>query len=368
MKTNWIAAGLAVLIALLPASIRAEPIPFDSGRWSIDAEESAFVNYLGKQAVRIKGGNATVRDFALRNAIMEFDMAVSSERGFSGAVFRVQDAENYEHFYIRPHLSGETDATQYTPVINGVSGWQLYSGEGFGAAVDFRFDEWMHVKIAYSGDRAEVFIDSDEPVLRIDGLKRAAASGSVGLNAANFSPAFFADFSVAPLPDDYAFAPVSREVPVPDPNIVRAWQVSEGMPADSVDAFLAGKREWQSLSAEENGVVNLARAPGVGPGKNTVVARLLIDSEYQQQKGLSFGYSDEVTVFMNGVAIYSGTNRYQSRDYRYLGTIGLFDRVFLPLKKGENEVLLSVREDFGGWGIMARFDDRNGIGLLEGLE
>jgi len=51
-----------------------------------------------------------------------------------------------------------------------------------------------------------------------------------------------------------------------------------------------------------------------------------------------------------------------------LGTIGLFDRVFLPLHRGENEVLFSVTEDFGGWGIMARFDDMNGIEPWNGTE
>jgi len=34
----------------------------------------------------------------------------------------------FEHFYIRPHQSGNPDANQYTPVFNGVSAWQLYHG------------------------------------------------------------------------------------------------------------------------------------------------------------------------------------------------------------------------------------------------
>lgn len=345
--------------------IQAGAIPFDSGRWDIDAEESRFENYLGEDAVRIKGGFVTVRDLAIQDAMVEFDMAVSSERGFAGVIFRVQDSENYEHFYLRPHLSGETDATQYTPVINGVSGWQLYSGEGFGSPVDFRYDGWMHVKIVYAGDRAEVFVDSDEPVLKIGRLKRVAASGGVGLGAADFSPAYFSNFSVSPLPKEYRFSPIDRTAPAPDADVVTAWQVSAGMPAEAVHAFLAGERKWYPLLAEDAGVANLARAPGIGPGRDTVVARLVIDSAVDQRKGLSFGYSDAVTVYFNGVATYSGTNRYQSRDYRYLGTIGLFDRIFLPLQKGKNEVLFSVTEDFGGWGIMARLDDMNGVTLHE---
>lgn len=49
------------------------------------------------------------------------------------------------------------------------------------------------------------------------------------------------------------------------------------------------------------------------------------------------------------------------RDYRFLGTIGLFDEVYLPLKKGENELWLAVTESFGGWGIKALIEDLAGL-------
>ena len=61
--------------------------------------------------------------------------------------------------------------------------------------------------------------------------------------------------------------------------------------------------------------------------------------------------------------IYSGSNFYRSRDYRYLGTIGWFDKVYLPLEAGENEIWFAVTEAFGGWGIQAQFDDLEGISL-----
>lgn len=99
----------------------------------------------------------------------------------------------------------------------------------------------------------------------------------------------------------------------------------------------------------------------MGGEKNSVVARLLVSSTGDQRKKLSFGYSDEVLVFVNGVPLYGGSNRYPSRDYRYLGTIGLFDEVYLPLRNGHNAVRFVVTEAFGGWGIQARFEDPQGI-------
>lgn len=97
------------------------------------------------------------------------------------------------------------------------------------------------------------------------------------------------------------------------------------------------------------------------PGRNTRFAKLIIESDRRQSKLMSFGYSDAAKVFVNGMLLYSGNNTYMSRDYRYLGTIGLFDAVVLPLEAGENEIMIAVSEAFGGWGVMAEFADLEGI-------
>jgi hypothetical protein len=96
-------------------------------------------------------------------------------------------------------------------------------------------------------------------------------------------------------------------------------------------------------------------------GKNTRFARLSVHSDRAESKLLKIGYSDSVRVFVNGELHYAGDNTYQSRDYRYLGTIGLFDTVALPLHAGDNEILIAVTEAFGGWGVMAEFENLDGI-------
>ena len=68
----------------------------------------------------------------------------------------------------------------------------------------------------------------------------------------------------------------------------------------------------------------------------------------------NFGYSDDVSIFLNGRLLFSGMSGYHSRDPSFLGLIGLFDAVPLHLRKGENELLLIVSETFGGWGFMGR--------------
>lgn len=354
--------SLFLFAVLLTDVAQAKEYPFDRDVWKVSAVESEVVEHLGQPAMRIKGGYAQINDLSLRDGVIEFDIAVTSERGFAGAVFRVQDLENYEHFYIRPHQSGKADANQYTPVFNGVSAWQLYHGPAFGSPVIYRFNEWMHVRIAFAGDRAEVFIDSDEPVLVIDDLRRDSTAGGIGLGAGNFAPAYFANFAVSPLPADHRF----KQSEVRDSNVlpgtVLAWEVSNGMAADDDAAAEQLAHKWTTLAAEPTGITNLAMAPNLGEHR-TVLARLRLKSAERQQVKLAFGYSDAVVVSVNGEPMYEGNNRYRSRDYRYLGTIGLFDTAYLPLKPGENEVVFKVTEAFGGWGIQARFEDMTGITL-----
>jgi hypothetical protein len=362
-KKIWITITLAVAAT----NAHAEQYPFDSDAWSIDGEDAEVVNYLGRTALRLKGAAAELQGVDLEDGVIEFDVAVTPERGFVGGFFRKTGPGDYENFYIRPHQSGNADANQYNPVFNGVASWQLYHGPGYGEPVEYRYDEWMHIKIAFGGDRADIYVDSETPTISVRRLLRPTASGGVGVNASNFAAGHFSNFEVSGLPEDYRFAPWQNDPPPLE--IVNTWQVSDAFPATSLEgvhelsADSKNGRQWTKVYAWEGGITNLAQVQGTSPDANTAFARLVIESEGAQTKGLSFGYSDDVAVFVNGTLIYSGSNYYLSRDYRYLGTIGLFDKVYLPLKAGANEVWFAVTENFGGWGIQAKFDDLDGIVL-----
>jgi hypothetical protein len=65
--------------------------------------------------------------------------------------------------------------------------------------------------------------------------------------------------------------------------------------------------------------------------RNTVFASLVIESDQDQLKPLTLGFSDRATVFCNGRAVFRGDETYRTRDFRCLGTIGFFDTVYLPL-------------------------------------
>ena len=120
MTFPWILFGaLLPMLPMMTPSPPSRPVPFDSGRWRWSAAESRMEDYLGRKSLYLRKGIATVADARFVNGWIEFDMAFTGERGFMGAIWRVQDTKDYEEFYLRPHQSGNPDATQYTPVFHG---------------------------------------------------------------------------------------------------------------------------------------------------------------------------------------------------------------------------------------------------------
>ena len=181
---------------MIALAIQPAVVPFDSCRWSVGAAEHRVEEHLGRKSLFLHDGMAAVADARFTDGWIEFDVAFTGERGFMGGIWRVQDPANYEEFYLRPHQSGNPDATQYTPVFNGVSGWQLYHGERYTVPVVHRFNEWTHVKIVFSGSQAEIYVgDMEKPVLFVDELKRGVAPGSVGVRVGKFASAHFSNFS-----------------------------------------------------------------------------------------------------------------------------------------------------------------------------
>lgn len=344
-------------------------VPFTEANWDITTAENRgefrFENMAGQAAVFLKNGRLDLKDVEFATGTIEFDILTQGERGFGGLRWHVQaEGDSFEEFYIRPHMNGNPDANQYTPSFGGVAGWQLYFGPHYSTPVSYKFGEWMHIKVVVAQKQAEVYIDSDEPVLFIDDLRGKFGSGGLSLSA-NFSAFYFANFSF-----QSQHQPVLRGSPgerkqLP-PHLVTQFEVSTPFPETlvaEVSALPRGKLpvNWEPLGVENNGIANLARVAATSRDDNTVFARITIQSDRDQVKRLRFGYSDRVRVFLGDQALYAGDNGYRTRDYRYLGTVGLFDQLYLPLKDGKNELYFAVSESFGGWGVMAAFEDMDGI-------
>ena len=306
-----------------------------------------------------------------KNGVIEVDMAVTGQRSYPGVNFRIQSQKEYEHFYIRPHRAGlYPDALQYTPCTNGIDSWQLFNGEGYTASVTIPKNEWFHVKIEIKDSRARVFInEAQQPSLEIVDLYHGESEGSISLNCPINNSAFFSNLSYYET-DELIF----EELPVKDHRIglITDWEISQpfGILDVELDKTPAQQNlndiSWQSVTADKNGLVNIANTYGrISRASDIVYARTIINAEKDTLVEMKFGYSDVIMIFFNDQIVFYGNSGYTQRDPSFLGIIGLNDAVYLPLKKGKNELLIGVVESFGGWGFI--FQDGNAVFMENGI-
>jgi sugar lactone lactonase YvrE len=331
-------------------------VAFDSDLWELaDAETTT---YLGRNCI---SGTAYLKHVEFHNGVIEVDVVVDGSRSYPGVVFRVQSETDYERFYLRPHRAGfYPDALQYTPVINGIAGWQLYHGKGFTAGAQIPENEWIRLRLEVKGAQTRVFVgDAERPGLVVDALKHGDSRGPIGIMSDG--PARFSNFRYE-LTDDLDFDE-PRQRPTPGGTITD-WELSRSFKTTRVDParyprfFTIFGARWQKVTSEPSGLVDVARfVERRGSGADCVLARKIVQCDSRRDVRLSFGYSDTVTVFLNGHRVFTGNSAYRSRDRSFMGVVGLHDAVYLPLEKGRNEIMLIVTEQFGGWGFMAHVDE-----------
>lgn len=340
-------------------------VPLDSAAWAWVGEPPVASEHLGRRCVEVGDTVGTLRGVDVVDGVVEVDLAVEAERCFPGVVWRV-DGGGYESFFVRPHQVGNPDAIQYTPAWHGVSSWQLYHGPGFWAPVTFPIDDWFTIRVVFAGRRAEAYVgDLATPVLEIGELRRPVLTGGVGIHGGG-AGARVARFAVGDVPGVGFTRPAPPAEPAV-PGVVSTWHVSDAFRAvdlgegATLDDELVAGRAWTRLDAEPAGLADLARVNGLTDGRDTAFARATITSDREQYVPLELGFSDRAVVYLNGLALFRGDDTYRSRDYRFLGSIGWYDTVMLPLRQGVNQLVVAVTEDFGGWGVQARLPDDDGI-------
>jgi hypothetical protein len=372
-----IALTLLWAVAARPQAGQSLSVPPESPRWDLEGN-AKLAEHQGRKCLLIDGGAAVLKGFEMRDGVIDVDVATPAARGFFGFDVRLsEDGSNYEEIYLRQHKSGQPDAMQYTPVLKTGRNWQLFNGPGFTGAVDIPKDEWFHLRLEVTGAQAKLYVkDMEKPALVMDDLKSGVQKGQVALYTLT-GETYFSNFSVRSTPD----APWERHLPPMLPNTITKWRISpayDGL-ARNLEAPLSSAEsssiQWQDVEAEPPGFVVLYRYrdaphPRVTfqgdfskrlepqPGMKVLYARTTIDSDRDQVKRLSIGYSDDVSVFLNGKILYRGRSAQGFRDPGFLGIVNPEnDAVYLPLKKGGNELLLAVSELGGGWGFFCRLED-----------
>ena len=346
----------------------------DSPRWELEGQAKA-TEYQGRKSLYLDGGAALVKDFEMRDGVIDVDIATPATRGFFGIQFRITDeGANSDWVYLRQHKSGLPDAMQYTPVLHTGLNWQIYNGPGFTGAVEIPKDVWFHMRLEVTGAQAKLYVkDMDKPALVMDDLKSGNQKGLIALYVLT-GATYFSNFEVRET------SPVEwkRHLPPMPAGTLTKWTLSpsydalaRNLEAPLTTAEQAGM-QWQEVDAEAPGFVVINRYrdsphPRVSfandfskrlepqPGMQVVYARTNIVSDREQVRKLYIGYSDDVSVFLHGKILYRGRSAQNFRDPGFLGIMNPEnDALYIPLKKGDNELILAVSELGGGWGFICQ--------------
>jgi len=364
--TAW--GGLSASLLAAPA---APDLPFAQG-WELHGD-AARVTEDGRDALAIGTGWAYRRDVQLADGTIEMDVKVTRRRSFVYVTFRMEDDQEYEDLYLRPHKSGLPDAVQYAPVRQGRSAWQLHHGTGATAAIVFEPGAWTRLRLVLNGRTAALYMGEPKPgeapafVARLDREPRA---GFLAVRA-------FADRKPGPVAW-YSAVRVRPEAPPLDPNlvpaapkdppgVVKAWAVSEALPpiTEPSPRPPAGQR-FHAVTADPGGLVSLLRHVKIPPKAEswTTAARLHVQADKAGPRRLDLGFSDTATVYLNGAALFHADAHYSFDNPRQEGLVHLGQAsVFLPLQAGDNELVVVVSDVFGGWALMGRFADQAGLRL-----
>jgi hypothetical protein len=220
----------------------------------------------------------------------------------------------------------------------------------------------------------------NRPALLMNDLKSGVQKGRIALHVLAGATCF-SGFTVRETPA----APWERHDPPMPPGTLTRWSLSpsyDALARNLEQPLSPSERDairWQDVEAEPPGFVVIYRyreAPHPmvtfqsdfstrlqpQPGMKVVYARASIDSERDRVKKLFIGYSDDVSVFLNGRILYRGRSAQSFRDPGFLGIVNPEnDAIYLPLKSGANELILGVSELGGGWGFICRLADPEGL-------
>ena len=155
---------------------------------------------------------ATLPNLEFSNGVIEVELAGEPEpgasegaRGFVGIAFRVQKADTFDGFYLRP-TNGRADdqerrnhATQY--ISHPEWPWNRLRKETPGryeSYVDLVTGAWTKIKIEVAGDKARLYVhDAQQPALIVNDVKSgASAKGRVALWVGSETVAHFRNLTV----------------------------------------------------------------------------------------------------------------------------------------------------------------------------
>jgi hypothetical protein len=383
-KNNWLAFSLLIILFInnscsaqqKTGKIKIVNIPCEPAYWDTTATKAKFVSYKGITAIKMvpHSNEISVKGINFSNGTIEFDtQPIDAEtRGFGpiGIYFRQQNAKESEYIYLRTKKDDtkrNDDDIQYAPVVNGVLLFNMMSH--FDGPAPVHNKEWNHVKLVVYGMQMRVYVnDMNDPVLEIPRLESNSTTGSIGFDGL----AYFANLVIKPNETE-ELSPVEGIDPAKhDVNYIRRWDVTsaqlmaqgreltdQDLPKDTT--------KWTPIVAERRGVINLSRKFGSSDTGRYVWLKTTINSTKEQVVQMQLGFCDEVYVFVNKNLVDADKNQFGLPLSKFPdGCLNIDNSTInIPLKEGNNELLIGVVNNFYSWAIVARMRNLHNLSILQ---
>ncbi|MEB2780670.1 hypothetical protein U3A58_09705 [Algoriphagus sp. C2-6-M1] len=355
----------------------AQQLELTPDKWQYKEGKVAFSERNGTRYMQIMAGNqgaVVLKEVKFWNGTIEFDFEPTGTMslGSSPTVYFRADSlgNNSEIFYIRARPSNPqaNDAIQYAPILAGVNMWDMYPQ--FQGPAFFEANKSNHLKILVNGAQMRVYVnDMDKPALQIPKLEGTGKGTMIGIDGGMV----VSNFQVKPDQVEDLPAIPGPDLTEHDANYIRQWRSTlpiDFAPGNEPLASNLPKSEefTEILLAENAGLINLTRKFGANESRKLLFLKATIRSQEATNPSIQLGFSDEVWVFVNGQLAFLDKNLYLQPAMRKYpeGRISIQNAKFsLPLKQGENELIIAVANDFYGWGVIARLETMVGLEILK---
>jgi hypothetical protein len=362
----WRHAIVAASLVLLPAVARAQrgpvSLPGSDAALELDSATAKIDTHLGRPALFLRGQSppAFVAGVDASDGTIEFDLSAMPNANFFGLVFRYADAFYHENIYFRLHRSGSFEAVQYAPRVNSAAGsWQLYPE--FMARAALPVGDWVRVRAEFGAGGLRLFVgDTARPLIVVPRLRGTTTGGRIGFwGRVNDRPeAWTAAISNVRVAPRAAVTPAGVDTAGLPAGTLTGWQIAG--PYEAADSStvpgIPPRDAWSPIALEEGGLLNISkRLRKPRGGRHVAFLRNTVSAPREEVAALDLGYSDDAIVWLNGALVFRGFNGFNAR---YPGFLGLLhttaERVYLPLRAGENVLVIAVSERAFGWGMEAR--------------
>ncbi|KKO89593.1 hypothetical protein AAW12_18345 [Sphingobacterium sp. Ag1] len=352
----------------------SKSIPLSAEQWSFQHGKVDFLNFKGRKAMKIApaSGPVVIKDLIFKDGTIEYDVIPSKTEFASAIYFHRKNEKEQEIVYLRvPKMANPfaNEGIQYCPILDGVNMWDIYPQYQAPAAA--KTEEWNHIKLVISGVQMQVFVNNSLR-LTVPKLEGRENTGSIAFDG----DAYISNIEIKP--NEIENLPQAEGVDLTrhEANYIRSWSITqpttleEGREPTTFRDLPKDEAFTEKIATERYGLVNLTRRFGSAEKRRIIWLKTIITAQEPTLANLQLGFSDEIWLYLNDQITYTDKNIFRQNMKRYPdGRISVQNgNTRLKLKKGENQLLIGVSNDFYGWGLMARLENMENITAIEPYE